>query len=500
LPDTQATPIFPFGKARHTEDGRHTSAPRVPPIQGNSHLSDYDRILGAVQKTQFFAWSCRWFTQPLLAKYGQTCFRQEDSTRGLLSCSSSSVGLVSPRQRAFSPESSNDRLSRERWMSGAPDPDLAALCAVSVDPDAVAYADRLTRLTKQREDITSGRRRWLEAIGPVPSSDPSFPNQSFNSVTDGITYCGRLATVVHNRNGPGKPSVLRFHPHQPHLVVADHSGMSVCSSQTLARLNYLPTPSGFDLLSRTSVGANRSDPAGLASRITDVQFLNCSEERGLLLSAHEDGRVRIWRNYLRDLGQDAEVVTAWVGLSELLTSSNPAGMVSHWSQYSQQLTLGGDSKVIRLWDCERESRIRDLPTTADACVTSLARSLDQSLLCAGFGDGGVRVFDLRIPASASPHHSNDCRKVDLSPLSSHLAIAGIGGSAPQLLVHRIQGGTVHSSLTHIGRERIHAPVCLAVHPFEPLIVAGLKDKSVVLLLVETKRASSRVSQVLGLQG
>lgn len=43
-----------------------------------------------------------------------------------------------------------------------------------------------------------------------------------------------------------------------------------------------------------------------------MQFLNAFEERSLLLTAHDDGRIRIWRNYIRDLGQDSEIVTAWL--------------------------------------------------------------------------------------------------------------------------------------------------------------------------------------------
>lgn len=52
-----------------------------------------------------------------------------------------------------------------------------------------------------------------------------------------------------------------------------------------------------------------------------------------------------------------------------------AGLVVAWEQQQQQLAVAGDlaPRLIRLWDVQRETRIRDLPTGADSCVvTSLA--------------------------------------------------------------------------------------------------------------------------------
>lgn len=55
-----------------------------------------------------------------------------------------------------------------------------------------------------------------------------------------------------------------------------------------------------------------------------------------------------------------------------------AGLVVSWEQQQQQIAVAGDlaPRMVRLWDVQRETRIRDLPTGADSCVvTSLAPDL-----------------------------------------------------------------------------------------------------------------------------
>ncbi|KAF8561265.1 hypothetical protein P879_03865 [Paragonimus westermani] len=575
---------------------------RTPVVSGDNNGSDTSQsVLNEVQRTQFFAWSCRWFTRPLLVKYGGTSMKETRSPVTYSSNTNSNTPADTIFQKSSFSFGLSDKSPHSSHRSTSPDPELAALCAVSVDSDAVAYADRLSRLTNLRHTLRSGRLRWLEAL-----SGNHVRTQARSSAdllpTDDIAQA-RLMSQLACHQLDNEPGPIRVHPYHPHLVVGDRSGVSVQSSKTLESLNRLPTTPDVDLFSSFS---DQSQPVpysqGGSSRVTDLHFINCCEERCLLLCAHEDGRVRVWRNYLRDLGQDPEIVTAWTGLSELIPSSQPAGLVAHWSQSTSQLALGGDSRLIRLWDCEREARLRDVPTGADACVTGLDRTADQRLLCAGFGDGGVRVFDLRAPASsttASAQHG-DCHifsgqadtgwihavqfgvggrlyatgstgtvstwqwtdtssgstqqpsrvsrrttlattkltsrtsttglsasitaatatgggarferrlypariaipanapvhcaalKVDLPSTSSHFLVAGVGGPTCQLLLHRIQDGTVHSIFRPVcsgGRESPGIPVSLAVHPAEPLIVAGLKDKSLLLISIEASRGS-----------
>ena len=83
-------------------------------------------------------------------------------------------------------------------------------------------------------------------------------------------------------------------------------------------------------------------------------------------------------------------------------STPDAGLVLEWEQTTGLLYAAGDVRLIRVWDTHKERKIQDIPTGADSCVTCLASdSADRSLMVAGCGDGTVRLYDRRQPASSS---------------------------------------------------------------------------------------------------
>lgn len=86
------------------------------------------------------------------------------------------------------------------------------------------------------------------------------------------------------------------------------------------------------------------------------------------------------------------------GITDLYQTDYPVGVVVHWSQQSNQLIVSGDTRIIRIWDCLCESRLRDINTGSDISVTCLTKSIDNHLLAAGFNDGGIRVWDVRVPS------------------------------------------------------------------------------------------------------
>lgn len=62
------------------------------------------------------------------------------------------------------------------------------------------------------------------------------------------------------------------------------------------------------------------------------------------------------------------------------------------------MLVGGDVKVIRLWDAPREVCVMDIPARSGSCVTSLtAEQVAGHIFVAGFGDGAIRVYDRRLP-------------------------------------------------------------------------------------------------------
>lgn len=52
-------------------------------------------------------------------------------------------------------------------------------------------------------------------------------------------------------------------------------------------------------------------------------------------------------------------------------SGSEGGLVLRWDQPSQCMIVGGDSRVIRVWEAEREQRLCDLPSATDSAVTCL---------------------------------------------------------------------------------------------------------------------------------
>ncbi|KAE8575909.1 hypothetical protein XENTR_v10003983 [Xenopus tropicalis] len=200
-----------------------------------------------------------------------------------------------------------------------------------------------------------------------------------------------------NRN-PGVPSVVKFHPFTSSIAVADKDSICFWDWEKGEKLDYF----------------HNGNPR--YTRITAVEYLN-GQDCSLLLTATDDGAIRVWKNFA-DLEKNPEMVTAWQGLSDMLPTTRGlarrvsiyldrskqggAGMVVDWEQETGLLITSGDVRIIRLWDTDRETKVQDIPTGADSCVTSLSCDSHRSLIVAGLGDGSVRVFDRRMAL-------NECR-------------------------------------------------------------------------------------------
>ncbi|XP_078427294.1 regulatory-associated protein of mTOR isoform X1 [Cetorhinus maximus] len=184
-----------------------------------------------------------------------------------------------------------------------------------------------------------------------------------------------------NRN-PGVPSVVKFHPFTTCIAVADKDSICFWDWERGEKLDYF----------------HNGNPR--YTRITAMEYLN-GQDCSLLLSATDDGAIRIWKNFA-DLEKNPEMVTAWQGLSDMLPTTRGAGMVVDWEQETGLLMTSGDVRIIRIWDTDRELKIQDIPTGADSCVTSLSCDSDRSLIVGGLGDGSVRIYDRRMAP-------NECR-------------------------------------------------------------------------------------------
>ncbi|KAF3915731.1 hypothetical protein AA313_de0206634 [Arthrobotrys entomopaga] len=178
-------------------------------------------------------------------------------------------------------------------------------------------------------------------------------------------------------NNGAQPIRLLLHQFEDHMIsVDDKDTVSVWDWSKGYRLNQF----------------SNGNPAG--TRITDVKFLN-EDDTALLLTGSGDGVIRIYKNYEDD--RSIELVSAWRALTDLLPSNRSSGLVAEWQQGRGSLLVGGDMKVIRVWDAPREVCLQDIPARSGSCITSLTSDqVAGNIFVAGFGDGAVRVYDRRV--------------------------------------------------------------------------------------------------------
>ena len=71
-----------------------------------------------------------------------------------------------------------------------------------------------------------------------------------------------------------------------------------------------------------------------------------------------DGMIRLYRNYDPNLcSGPVQMVSAFRGLNEVLQVRRGTGVITDWKQHSGTLMVGGDSRIIRVWDAHTESQI-----------------------------------------------------------------------------------------------------------------------------------------------
>ncbi|VDM00156.1 unnamed protein product [Schistocephalus solidus] len=336
------------------------------------------------------------------------------------------------------------QLGRARWHAIATRRDVKA--AVTPSPTtttptgaqptslgSVAALDYNHLCRSSSPDLSGSNAGPPRCFLPRNGPSASCSDQIISRVQETAPETGALPNslqLLQVFNSPANqcPLLARFHPYRPHLVVADAAGVSVWGIRRAERVQRLVGDGGGAGWFRGGSGADVSledllayelrsgrrlapgEPVSIVksrqtgSRLTSLEIINSNEERSLVLTASEDGRIRVWKNYDGKKDLAPELVTAWIGFKDLLRlppGCPPAGVVTHWSDCSCQLAASGDVRCIRLWDTSQEARLRDIPTESETCVTRLARSPDNVLIAAGFGDGMVRIYDVRAPSNQS---------------------------------------------------------------------------------------------------
>ncbi|KAK4687771.1 regulatory associated protein of mTOR, partial [Tremellales sp. Uapishka_1] len=188
------------------------------------------------------------------------------------------------------------------------------------------------------------------------------------------------------------PLQLAFHSFDPHLAVTDDAD-TICI---------------WDWKTHTKVNTfSNENVAG--SSISSIHFIN-EMASSLMLTASSgcfpgpsawsdghvaEGSIHIFRDY--DQPGQTSLASTFRAVSDLYPVGQSSGVLTAWEQQKGHLLVGGDMKVVRLWDATVERHLRDIATQAGANLTAIASDEpDGNVFVAGFGDGVVRLFDKRI--------------------------------------------------------------------------------------------------------
>ena len=68
--------------------------------------------------------------------------------------------------------------------------------------------------------------------------------------------------------------------------------------------------------------------------------------------------MRLYRNYDLTLDQGPlQMVSSFRGLTEMINVRRGSGLIIDWKQCGGTLLVGGDSRIIRVWDAHTESQV-----------------------------------------------------------------------------------------------------------------------------------------------
>ncbi|KAJ7715065.1 hypothetical protein B0H16DRAFT_1806526 [Mycena metata] len=178
------------------------------------------------------------------------------------------------------------------------------------------------------------------------------------------------------------PLTMAFHSYDKHLFVANESDVvSVWDWSQRRRLSTF----------------HNGNPSGTS--VTSLQIIN-QDVGGIILTGSSDGVVRLFRNYDPAIDRGpVQMVSSFRGLTELVSLKQGAGVVMDWKQTAGILVVGGDSRIIKVWDAQTET-----PTLVSWLVPVTAILCDaepSQIFAASFANGEVKIFDRRLPEDNS---------------------------------------------------------------------------------------------------
>lgn len=205
-------------------------------------------------------------------------------------------------------------------------------------------------------------------------------------------------------DGVAMTALINFHPYEDYLMAC-----GATDSVTL-----WDTESG-----KRVTKFENGNPKG--SRMTSSFWINEGTFSHFLVGS-DDGIVKIWSNILLDNGEccrdPPSLVSAFSSVPMEAGHFGTSGLVLEWQAFSGTLLAGGNSRSIRCWDLEAEKITNKFATNCNECVTTMTTAwqyesmgrgpssqensgISRNTVVAGFSDGSVRIFDMRMNAAVS---------------------------------------------------------------------------------------------------
>lgn len=193
---------------------------------------------------------------------------------------------------------------------------------------------------------------------------------------DNQVWCGRTHST---------PCIVKLHPYENQIAVA-YKDRVMLRDWIQNRVTSFTPP---------------KNDKHCSSSVSSIEFIN-AHIYGMILVGYEDGYVRLWRPST-NANEEPTFVTGWLGLFDSapnkvfnkLSRNSGNGFVTAWHQSSQTLFTGGDSRVINMWDAEKELKSGEMQVGSDSSIRVMSIA-PNGLLAAGCGDGSVKIFDKRL--------------------------------------------------------------------------------------------------------
>ena len=252
-----------------------------------------------------------------------------------------------------------------------------------------------------RNGVLDSRDKILNDLSDEGSNDAAAAlEQEITEKKQSLHLCQSSMLINH---GTRMTSLLQFHPYEPALVACDGTdSISIWNTDTSKKENSF----------------RNGNPAN--TRVTSLSWINESTS-SLLLTGSDDGSVRIWDGIIEGNGDiisdcGLSLSCAFFAMPELVANKRGSGLVTEWQQFSGRLVSAGNSNVIRCWDLESEKCINVLENNSNECVTTLTTAWDcvtlsdaqgsplltegysgigPDIVVAGYGDGTLKIFDIR---------------------------------------------------------------------------------------------------------